>query len=298
MREGAGAMSAERGGARVAPTTGFVVLLVAGLAVGCTGSGEAPAEPHYIHHYIESATGVAGTVFGYTSDPLPVPSGLGPTLTSNHTGNAVCANGGSVPLVISASSPISQIGIWVEDSGVAGAFVDRWLHATYGAPIVSDILAVTLPREVTAANWNMKMSARDSTGIWGPAVTIPFTVRLVAGGDVQVHMHWDSGGDMDLRVVDPTGFRLAPETPQSPTNGVHDLASNEDCVIDGTQNENVGWGVAPLGNYTVELLMDAACEATGTVFVTTVRRKGFAPQITIGSMPGAIGPVVVDTFTY
>jgi uncharacterized protein YfaP (DUF2135 family) len=81
-------------------------------------------------------------------------------------------------------------------------------------------------------------------------VTIPPGV-VPGTGDVQVTLIWDTDSDMDLRVVDPSGFEVSHHTPESPSGGRLDLDTIPAAGDLGPHVENVFWadGTAPTGRY-------------------------------------------------
>jgi Domain of unknown function (DUF6777) len=87
-----------------------------------------------------------------------------------------------------------------------------------------------------------------------PSLSVPPDVVL-GTGDVQVTLLWNAGDDLDLHVVDPTGFELyfstAKAPSSSPSGGQLDVDNTGDCSTTGTKVENIFWpeGGAPTGEY-------------------------------------------------
>ncbi len=83
-----------------------------------------------------------------------------------------------------------------------------------------------------------------------PVVTMPPDV--VAGtGDIQVTLIWDTDSDMDLRVVDPSGYEISHHQPESESGGRLDLDTIPATGDTGPHVENVFWpaGGAPSGRF-------------------------------------------------
>lgn len=89
----------------------------------------------------------------------------------------------------------------------------------------------------------------------GPSLSVPPDVEL-GTGDVQVTLLWDGGEDLDLHVIDPTGFELnfgtAKAPSSSPSGGQLDVDNLGECGGSAsTKVENIYWpeGAAPGGEY-------------------------------------------------
>jgi hypothetical protein len=118
-----------------------------------------------------------------------------------------------------------------------------------------------------------------------PSLSVPPDVVL-GTGDVQVTLLWNAGDDLDLHVVDPTGFELyfstakAPAT--SPSGGQLDVDNTGDCSTTGTKVENIFWpeGGAPTGQYEAWVKNYNSCGAPAsfqlriTVAGTVVHDEG------------------------
>jgi hypothetical protein len=98
-----------------------------------------------------------------------------------------------------------------------------------------------------------------------PSLTVPPDVNL-GSGDVQVTLLWTSGDDVDLHVVDPTGFELSYVTAraptQSPSGGQLDHDDTAGCGSAPTTHvENIFWprGGAPSGTYQAYVQTYSSC---------------------------------------
>ncbi|MCD9624195.1 DUF6777 domain-containing protein [Rhabdothermincola salaria] len=97
--------------------------------------------------------------------------------------------------------------------------------------------------------------ATQPPGTQPPGTTPPATApggESLGTGDVRVTLTWTGDADVDLHVVDPTGFEIYFGSPSSPSGGeldVDDIPSDGDT---GTHVENVFWptGGAPAGAYS------------------------------------------------
>jgi hypothetical protein len=143
--------------------------------------------------------------------------------------------------------------------------------------------------------------------IVGETLAIPIRITQVLTGDVQININWNTPNDVDLHVIDPTGFEIFYGQPSSPSGGTLDLDSNAACYIDGVNNENIYWPEdgAPAGEYTVRADLWASCDGQGVRYRVTVVRGGqdvtthdgtFSPE---DASAGGLGAgELVTTFTW
>ncbi len=85
----------------------------------------------------------------------------------------------------------------------------------------------------------------------GPPMTIPPDVDL-GTGDVQVTLIWASDADLDLHVIDPTGWEIYFGAETSPSGGFLDVDDIPDAGDASPHVENIFWpggGAAPQGDY-------------------------------------------------
>lgn len=124
-----------------------------------------------------------------------------------------------------------------------------------------------------------------------PGLTVPPDVQL-GTGDVQVTLLWTSGDDLDLHVVDPTGFELyfstarAPAT--SPSGGQLDVDDTAGCDgASATHVENVFWpeGGAPTGEFSAYVRNYRGCDAPAS-FQLRVTVAGTVVHDESGSLSG------------
>jgi hypothetical protein len=102
-------------------------------------------------------------------------------------------------------------------------------------------------------------------------VAVPLSGIPAGTGSVQVSVTWDNSADVDLHVIEPGGDIIYWNDPASAAGGVLDLDSNESCVLDGTQVENIVYSNgAPQGEFVAKVRMYADCGAPGASGVVTV----------------------------
>lgn len=118
-----------------------------------------------------------------------------------------------------------------------------------GAASTTTTIAATTITAATTTQAATTTTATATTNDW-PLVTMPPGV-VPGSGDIQVTLIWDTDSDMDLRVVEPSGFEVSHHTPESPSGGRLDLDSIPAAGDMGPHVENVFWadGTAPTGPY-------------------------------------------------
>lgn len=112
-------------------------------------------------------------------------------------------------------------------------------------------------------------------------------------GDVQITLTWDNGADVDLHVIEPSGFRIYHQAPQSPTGGQLDVDD-----IDGFGPENIFWqaGQDPRGQYTVEVTYFASGGLGNVNYEVLVRIPGSETRFS-GTLTTESEVQVVTQFT-
>lgn len=116
-----------------------------------------------------------------------------------------------------------------------------------------------------------------------------------ASGALQISAAWSTGADIDLYVTEPSGFRISNLSDASPTGGRLDHDARGACVPEGDSVENVVWeGVAPSGEYLVELHYWGSCGSAGPteVTVSVAARGGVIGVYRIALSEGQRLPVV------
>jgi len=153
---------------------------------------------------------------------------------------------------------------------------------------------------IVAGMYTLVVRAVDAQGAFGlPSTQIltatgtPPTAPL-ATGQLVVTLSWDNDTNLDLHVVDPSGFDLywGDQSTQPPFSfqqvdggsyGTIDYDSNANCVIDGVDREDAVWkGAPPSGTYTVRV--DAASLCGQPIAYWTV--KAVLQGVTIAEATG------------
>jgi hypothetical protein len=207
---------------------------------------------------------------------LPSPSG-GPSVESLQFSTAtVSAGQGDQPILgvldASASAVIlaldGDVGYWVVGAGVPAPDAPT-------LPTFSVIAA--FGRLIPSGTRSLIAEAVDAAGQVGPPTMQQLTVdgAAIPTGPLVVHLAWSNNADLDLHVVDPDGVEIffrhptgyqppPPPALPDPTAAANapllDGDSNGGCVIDGRDQENVVWSMAPAsGHYVVRVDAASLC---------------------------------------
>ena len=201
----------------------------------------------------------------------------GPAVESLQFSSArVSAGQGDQPLlgVLDASATAvllaldGDVGYWVVDAGVPQP----------GAPTLPTFSVVAaFGRLIPSGTRSLIAEAVDVAGHVGPPMMQQLAIdgAAVPTGPLVVHLAWSDNADLDLHVVDPDGVEIffrhptgyqAPPPPAlpDPTAAANapllDGDSNGGCVIDGRDQENVVWSMAPTsGHYVVRVDAASLC---------------------------------------
>lgn len=123
-------------------------------------------------------------------------------------------------------------------------------------------------------------------------LTVPPTISL-GTGDIQVTLLFTGDADLDLHVVDPSGFDIFFAKPLSPTGGKLDRDQIPGCdAPPGTRVENVFWpqGGSPSGSYQAYVLNYYGCGNTEpATYQLTIKVGGRVVSNTTGSLPPNTG---------
>jgi len=155
-------------------------------------------------------------------------------------------------------------------------------------------ISFTVPGDATGDSVTVSVTPLDSDGDAGLTRDIDFDLVETGTGDVKVTLSFDQDVDLDLSVIEPGGFEIYYDQPESPAGGQLDLDSNAECVIDGKNIENIFWptDAAPEGEYEVGVSYFEACVAETVNFTVT---------ITVGdevqTMTGSFDPEEADPQT-
>jgi hypothetical protein len=246
---------------------------------------------------IESAVGVLQT------RAIPRPTSGGPSIAID--GHLTIVNGGTATLNLSSPTPFETVYI-AGSTPVSRLFVpvSGYFEIALPSPTTSADLFITFPQVLPTGEFDLYFSAADPTGNVGTLAEGSFDAIVVGTGDVQVTVAWDTDSDVDLHVVEPSGWEIYWGDRQSPSGGQLDLDSNAACATDGVRNENITWGVgfAPQGTYTVRLDYWSSCNFSETNYTVLVNNGGeveiFHGTFTgSGDFGGRGSGIVIDTFT-
>jgi uncharacterized protein YfaP (DUF2135 family) len=110
---------------------------------------------------------------------------------------------------------------------------------------------------------------------------------------LQVTATWDTGADVDLHVIEPSGVEIYWANPgPTPSGGVLDADANQECKTSSAgSKEVVHWNAGgPNGTYIVRLDYYASCNAAATNYTVLISDgKTTLPTVT-GQLTG-IGDV-------
>jgi hypothetical protein len=109
-----------------------------------------------------------------------------------------------------------------------------------------------------------------------PPATRPLPPPDLGTGDVQVTLDWSGDADLDLHVIDPSGFEIYFGATTSPSGGTLDTDKIPDCGEGGPHVENVFWpvGGAPTGQYQAFVSNLGSCTSGAVDFSMTIRVNG------------------------
>ncbi len=131
-----------------------------------------------------------------------------------------------------------------------------------------------------------------------PATAPPVTPAPLGTGDVRVNLTWTGDCDLDLHVVDPTGFEISYGDPTSPSGGQLEVDEIPDPGQTGPHFESIFWptGGAPRGTYTAYVrdlggYSSSACDYSMQALVNGVEVGGSS-----GTLSGTNSPETVFTF--
>jgi hypothetical protein len=137
--------------------------------------------------------------------------------------------------------------------------------------------------------------AVDAAGDFGPPSTVAITVEDVPipSGKLVFTLRWDAAADLDLHVVDPTGAEIWANNNNAPSGGMLDVDSNENCVIDGRDQEDVIYAMtAPSGHYVARVDTFSLCGQSVAGWQLAARVDGTVVASSVGLSVDAdtIGP--------
>ncbi len=210
-------------------------------------------------------------------------------------GNEFIITGGSAKVDVDFTGhpfPGDIIGMVVRVEGYGG-YYQVPLSGSAGNEELLVLMRAYVEGEDPPSSLPLRLALRDVTGRLSPYADHPLVVESVGSGDVQVSVSWDTATDVDLHVIEPTGYELWYGDKSSPSGGILDLDSNPACSIDGVNNENVFWppGMAPVGTYVVRVDFYSDCSncdgLCGANYTVTVNACGESQLFDGSFAPGS-----------
>ncbi len=265
-------------------STGALALALA----GC-GGGEQLASNYQIENVITGVTTADGTIQGVLVDGDAPAAGAAAAPTVG--GISAVVNGGSATINVGSGSSFTRV-------LVALANTDGYYELTLPAGVTTQDIILSVAPTAGGATLQLRYATGAGIDLSDWASQIMRLIR-VGTGDVQVSVAWTGATDVDLHVLDPTGFEVYFGDRVAPTGGRLDLDSNAACSIDNVNNENIVWpsNSAPSGSYTVVVDYWSDCQQPRSDYVVTVQVRGQQPRTYTGSFVGAASGVPNDTVT-
>lgn len=182
---------------------------------------------------------------------------------------------------------------------------DHWIVQPGGSDFVisNELLWSTqlaFSHAIQGDELDVLLQAADADGRLGPVREAHFVIRPeVPAAQQYVSLGWDAAVDLDLHVELPDGTivgtknfnSLDPPAGQSQPpdawmlGGFLDFDSNQHCVLDMRNRENVMWLAAdpPPGRYRVYAHLFSSCEQPAVNFAVTVQRDGVVTDEIVGT---------------
>jgi hypothetical protein len=128
-------------------------------------------------------------------------------------------------------------GYWILGAGVPST--DAPTLPTFDARLA-------FARRLPSATRTLSAVAVDGSGRFGPpsSLSIDIAGDAVPAGALVVHLAWSGAADLDLHLVAPSGAEIWSRN-LAADGGALDADSNARCVLDGRDQENVVFTVAP-----------------------------------------------------
>jgi len=115
----------------------------------------------------------------------------------------------------------------------------------------------------------VSVMAVGTDGKVGPPTTLSLTVQdfPIPDSHLSISLDWDTNADLDLRVIEPSGYELWPKKVSNPgasgdyhDDGYLDADSNSSCNLDGRREENALWVKPPApGVYLIRVDTFSLC---------------------------------------
>jgi hypothetical protein len=219
---------------------------------------------------------VSGNAAAFQEGALPAASG-GPAVTA--TGPAAVLLGGTSVVRVEPAAAIDAIAFGIE--GKSGHYL-----ATVPSSTTARTVVLQLSQSIPDATFRCQYQARAG-GNWGAPSVLQVNRTNAGTGQLQVALSWDTDSDLDLHMIEPGGFEIFYEEPQSPAGGRLDVDGNANCENSG-KNENITYaGTPPAGEYIVRVDHYQNCSGRLSNYVVRVNRTGQAPLLRSGQFASA-----------
>jgi hypothetical protein len=288
-------------------------LAASALAIACSGEKLTPAYEEPIR--VTGAQFFKGELPG--SPPLTDPEAEVPTPTVTSISLAgLLVSPGYSGKRISGRASTDAVAVGVRLAGLGSGY---WVFPV-GAPDptaqgeFSWSARLDFSRDVPAGEHELFLAGIDRAGRAGAQFSSRLCFTSPLGDEsvcnprqappaLIVSLSWDTGADLDLRVLTPEGkvvdakhpsTALAADAgaaidPEAPGTGVIDRDSVRGCAVDGVERENLIFATEPsAGSYSLYANLFEACGAASARFTMTVHRAS------AGEDGGA--PVLTETF--
>ena len=148
-------------------------------------------------------------------------------------------------------------------------------------------LIVILSQLVKENNFIIKISLEDLNGNISCPYYLPVELKEAHPGKLQISLSFDQHNDLDLHVIEPSGFEIYWHDTLSPNGGKLDLDANSNCVYDSVNNENIYYTEnIPLGCFKVGVIKYMQCiPGVNTNFTVTALYEGELVSLLNGSNP-------------
>lgn len=210
------------------------------------------------------------------------------------TGPQGVTNGGTALLHVRLQPPQAEPLFVVSVAG------DTGYHTVRGADLDGDgsyELELEVRASVPAGELMIAVAPRDAAGNVGAYRELALRVVQSGVGDVKITLTFPPYHDLDLHVIEPSGFELSYLNPSSPSGGRLDLDSGSNCVPSVASAENIFWptGAAPVGEYRVIVHAFEQCDPGTIDFTVRVENGGLVETFHRSFADGAQGTSIEVT---
>src|SRR5688572_5060517 len=200
-------------------------VVIAVCASACDDDSTSPdGEQLNIANYVASVS-VDVTPGALRPHVIPRPTSGGPDISV--AGHTTVVNGGASIVNVTSPTPFQTLFV-AGTSPTSRLFVPvtGYYEVPLPAPVTSAALLITFSQALPSNEFNLHFSAVDPQGRVGMPSDRAYNAIVVGAGDIQVTATWDTEADVDLHVVDPSGFEIYWADRHAPSGGELDLDSN------------------------------------------------------------------------